>query len=355
MTKIKKTNFENDSISLIKIILIIWSNKSYIIKVSLLFFTLSFFISITLKNKFKASSTFYSHIEDNNNNSSNLRNLAGLAGINIQTETSNNIPSSLYPKLINSPIFKSQILDHSIFFNNNEITFRDYLLNNSSYIDLSFINPIHLFLNIFNNDEIKKNENLNILKLSDQEYKLHKRLNNIIELNLNEKEGFIELFVEDYNPEVASQIAKIANEILQENIIEFKIKNINETYKFINNQLENAKNNFYELQDSLAIFRDKNKNIKSDLFLNQLSRIESEYNIAKNIYNELAVNKEKIAIEVKKNTPIFTVINPVVIPNEKFFPNRLLIIFTLTIFGFLLSSFWILYRNNFNKIISNFN
>ena len=58
--------------------------------------------------------------------------------------------------------------------------------------------------------------------------------------------------------------------------------------------------NFYSLQDSLAIFRDSNKNIKSDLFLNQFSRIESEYLISKNIYNELAINKEKTAIDVQK-------------------------------------------------------
>ena len=114
-----------------------------------------------------------------------------------------------------------------------------------------------------------------------------------VSLQINEKEGFIELSVRDNNPLVASQIAKTANEILQKKIIDFKLKNLNDTYKFISQQLDFAKNNFYKLQDSLAIFSDKNRNIKSDLFLNKYSRIESEYNISKNIYNELALNKEK--------------------------------------------------------------
>ena len=58
-----------------------------------------------------------------------------------------------------------------------------------------------------------------------------------------------------------------ANEILQKSIIDFKIKNINNTFNFINSQLEIAKENFYLLQDSLAIFRDSNINILDLIFL----------------------------------------------------------------------------------------
>ena len=135
-----------------------------------------------------------------------------------------------------------------------------------------------------------------------------------------------------------SSIAKIANELLQKNIIDFKLKNIKDTYEFVNSQLEIAKRNFYMLQDSLAIFNDRNINIKSDLFLNQFSRIESEYLMAKNIYNELGLNKEKTAIEVKKNTPIFTIIEPVVVPNEKSDPPRTLIVIFFSFIGLILTS-----------------
>ena len=93
------------------------------------------------------------------------------------------------------------------------------------------------------------------------------------------------------------------------------------------------------------MFSDKNRNIKSDLFLNQYSRIESEYLIYKNIYNELALNKEKTAIEVKKNTPIFTIIKPVVIPNEKSDPRRSLIVLIYFLMGLIISSGYILSKS----------
>ena len=94
---------------------------------------------------------------------------------------------------------------------------------------------------------------------------LHKNLTKLINITLNEK-MVIELSVKDDNPLVASLIAKNVNEILQKKIIDFKLKNLNDTYKFIIEQLNAAKDNFYKLQDSLAIFSDKNKTLNPIYF-----------------------------------------------------------------------------------------
>ena len=251
---------------------------------------------------------------------------------------------------------KKKILDEIINFEGVELSYRDYLLANSSSFNIKglLVFPITFLGNLIANEEdILNNNYSDILNFSKEEYQIHKNLTDIILLNLNEKEGFVELSVDDKNPYVASQIAKIAKNILQESIIDFKIKNINATYKFISGQLEIAKINFYLLQDSLAKFKDKNKNIKSDLFLNQFSRIESEYNLSRNIYNELALNKEKIAIDVRKNTPIFTVIKPVVLPNDKFQPKRSMIVSIYSFLGIIITSFWVLIKNPLYDIISN--
>ena len=330
----------------------LFKNKNLIIKITTLFFITGIIYSLSLKDIYKASSSFYPHV-GKVENSNNIRNLAGLAGINLGAESSNDIPSTLYPRVINSPTFKSQILDKIIVINGEKITYKEYLLssifNSNSSISLKkiLLYPIK-FLKKFLKKEVKNNPEkdlLNIRKLSNDDFKLHNYLTSTIVLNLNEEEGFIELSVEDQNPIVASQIAITANDILQDNIIEFKIKNINDTYMFVSSQLEIAKANFYNLQDSLAIFKDNNRNIKSDLFLNQYSRIESEFNISKNIYNDLAISKEKIAIDVQKNTPIFTVIKPVVIPNEKHRPIRSNLVIIYTFFGLVLSCIYVISKS----------
>lgn len=342
----------DDNLDIVDMLKTLWLKRNLIIKITLIFFVFGLIYSVNLPNKFKASSIFYPHYEEIDNSNS-LRSLAGIAGINLEPETSKNIPSNLYPKLISSPIFKNKILDEIIISDDTKIKYRDYIMNNYSFVSITDILSLP-FNFIFNNDSIKKIENykLDILKFSNDEYKIHKFLSEAILINLNEQEGFIELSVKDKDPYIASQIADIAKNNLQKSIIKFKIKNINETYKFINNQLKIAKENFYNLQDSLAIFRDNNKNIKSDVFMNQYSRIQSEVRILENIYNELALNNEKILIDVRKNTPIFTVIKPVVIPNEKDSPGRLNIVIFITFLGVAFSTTWLLTKSIINELIS---
>ncbi len=346
----------NDSIDILEILSKIWINRKFIFISTISFTIISIIFSMSLNNNYKANSIFYPHIEKLNNSQS-LKNLAGIAGFSINSQSTDNIPTTLYPNLINSPQFKTEILNDKIILNQNEISFREYLLKKKSQNSLKkiFKYPINYIKSYFSNKNLNlKGNNLNILELSVEENNLHNYLSNVIDLNLNKEEGFIDLSVIDEDPYVASQIAKTGTKILQKNIIDFKLKNINDTYKFINSQLKIAKNNFYSLQDSLAIFKDNNKNIKSDLFLNKFERIESEYIISKNIYNELAINKEKISIEVQKNTPIFTIIKPVVIPNDKYSPNRSLIILFGFLFGLVLSISYSLIKFEIYKFIKNF-
>ena len=357
MNKNSNKMYDDDSIDLIELLSRIWKNKIFIAKTTFFFTLIGIIYSLSLNDVYTASSVFYPHYQSNElSQNQGLRGLAGLAGINLSTqEISETIPPTLYPNIINSTEFKINILDSKINLNGNKSTYRDYLLTKNDAFSLKkiFMYPLSLLSKLINNNKVElEDEGINIIKLTEQEYELHEDLLDIIFLELNDKEGFIKLSVKDYDPLIASQIAKVANELLQKKIIDFKLKNINDTYEFVNLQLEIAKNNFYQLQDSLAIFNDRNINIKSDLFLNQFSRIESEFLIAKNIYNELALNKEKTAIDVKKNTPIFTIIEPVVVPNKKSDPNRSIIVIIFTLSGVIFSSFWIIFKNEVLKVIS---
>ena len=346
---------EEESIDFIKILTDIWINKELVIKVSLYFFILGIILSISLSDVYRASSIFYPHIESSDN-SQDLRNLAGIAGIDITNDVSSNVPSNLYPLLINSPIFKIKILDEVIYHNGNKMTYREYIRESHSSFSLIkiLLYPISIIKDFFKKSDENKNLNFQILQLSEEEFELHEKLDDLIFLDLNESEGFIELSVDDEDPLIASQIATAAEKKLQLSIIDFKLKNIKATYEFTSNQLEIAKQNFYFLQDSLAKFKDNNRNIRSDLFLNQLSRIESEYSFSRNIYNELGISKERTSIDVQKNTPIFTIIKPVVIPNETSEPKRVIIIIIFTFLGFIVSSFYVLIKpflfNVLNKI-----
>ena len=198
--------------------------KFFIIKITLVFTLIGLVYSLSLENTFTANSIFYPHYQNNEvSQNQGLRSIAGLAGIDISGQKSENIPPSLYPKIISSPQFKIEMLDSRINLGEKELTYREYLLNKKeSQINLKkiFLSPISFLSKLITNNNLElSDKNNGILKLSEEEYSLHENLSGIILLELNDKEGFIQLSVKDNNPLIASQIAKTANYILQKNII----------------------------------------------------------------------------------------------------------------------------------------
>ena len=337
----KNDNNKESEIDILEILQSVYRNKIFLFKIVLFTAIITIIFSLFLPNYYKSSSTFYPHYENINESGSNLKNIAGLAGINIDSETSNNIPPNLYPELINSYGFKNEILKSEIEIFDKKMSYREYLL-----LQKPLFSPVNVFGEIIkkiksliiNINIDKKNSSLKYIS-SDDNY-LYKLLNDRIQINVNETDGFIMLSVIDKKPDVSASLAFIAKNILQDKIIDFKLKNINDVYVFTNSQLEIAKKNLYKIQDSLANFRDSNITIKSDIFKNNLNRLETEYNILKNIYNELAITKERTAIDVRKNTPIFTIINDVYVPYEKFSPKRLQLVLITVLISFFIGTLW---------------
>ena len=111
------------------------------------------------------------------------------------------------------------------------------------------------------------------------------------------------------------------------------------------------KNDYEKLQDQRAVFVDKNINISSSLFQNKLSRLESEVNIAQSIVQQLASQVEQAKLQVNKDTPVFTTIQPVTIPFERSAPKRSLIVVIFVFLGVIISVGYVLVKEPLIKII----
>jgi uncharacterized protein involved in exopolysaccharide biosynthesis len=78
--------------------------------------------------------------------------------------------------------------------------------------------------------------------------------------------------------------------------------------------------------------------------------LQSEYSLAFGVYSELAKQIEQAEIQVKKDTPILTVVQPVQVPDEKSGPKRSLILLTWIFLGGILSCGWILVEKPMKKL-----
>ena len=86
-------------------------------------------------------------------------------------------------------------------------------------------------------------------------------------------------------------------------------------------------------QEELAQFRDANRNFASAIAKATEERLSNEYTVALGVYSELAKQREQAGIQVKEDTPIFTIVEPVTVPNEPSKPKRALILVAFVFLG----------------------
>lgn len=357
MNEIENRQIAEDEIDLVQLLRKVYIEKILIFKYSIIAAFVGVVFALFQPNQYTSSTTFIPQLSsDVKTGSSSLSGLASLAGINLGgMEGSSEFPPTLYPQVVESVPFRLDLLSSYIEVNNTELTLREYLLNKNSF---NFIGTLKkytiglpsLIFGLFKADEsISKISSLYIL--SKEDYKLFEKLSTVFSLSINNKEGFITISFTDQDKIVSAQVAQSAKTLLQDKIIEFKVKSSKELLDFTSNQYNEKKIAFEKLQDERAVFVDKNINISSSLFQNKLSRIESELSIAQTVVQQLATQVEQAKLQVSKDTPVFTTIKPVTVPFEKSAPSRTLLIIIFIFLGLIISSGYVLVKEPAIEII----
>ena len=356
MNEIKNQQIIEDEIDLIELLKKVYLEKKFILKISILAALFGVAYALFQPNEFTSSTTFIPQLSSNvKAGGSSLSGLASLAGINLGgMEGSSDFPPTLYPQVVESVPFRLELLSSSIINNSDELTLRDYILNNKGSFNLIGIlkkYTIGLPSLIFGPSNNENYTNSTIYSVSKEDQNLFEILNQFFSLDVNDKEGFITMSFTDQNSSVSAQVTQIAQSLLQEKIIEYKVQSSKELLDFTTRQYNEKKFTFEKLQDTRAVFVDKNINISSSLYQNKLSRIESELSIAQTVVQQLASQVEQAKLQVNKDTPVFTTIKPVTIPFERSAPKRSLIVLIFGFLGLVLSCGYVLVKEPAMEII----
>ena len=358
MNEIQNQHISEDEIDLIELLKKVYLEKKFILKTSILAALFGIIYALFQPNEFTSTTTFIPQLSSGvKTGGSSLGGLASLAGINLGgMESSSEFPPSLYPQVVNGIPFKIDLLSSTINLNDEEILVKEYFLNQGSSLNILgtikkyTIGLPSLVLGSFNSEKVVTTKS-EIYSVSQEDNELFNIISNALSLSINDKEGFITISFTDNNKNIAAQITQIAQTLLQKKIIEFKNQSSSEMLDFAIEQYAEKKNSYEKLQDERAVFVDKNINISSSLFQNKLSRIESEVNISASIVQQLASQVEQAKLQVNKDTPVFTTIQPVTIPFQKSAPTRSLIVITFGFLGIISSVGYVLIKDPLNEML----
>jgi len=276
-----------------------------------------------------------------------LSSLASLAGVDLGMAESSELSPVLYPQIVNSIPFKLELMETRVQFSDEAkpITLFEYYTKERKPTFLGTLKKYTLGLPgvILQAIRGKKTDTAPIkapsnqpLQLSKVQFEVKKALDAAVSLAVEKKDGYLTLTVVMPEALAAAQVAQKAQDLLQREIIKFKVEKSKANLDFIQERYNVAKAQAEGYQVNIASNSDKYKDLVSAVPQVTNTRLQTKYGISNTVYQELAKQLEQAKIQVKKDTPVFTIIEPVSSPIDRSSPNRPIILILWIFFGCIL-------------------
>ena len=350
---------EEDEIDLIALAKTLWEGRKTILKTTIIFMAIGLFVAIFSEKEYTASTTFVPQSSDGKSIGGNLGGLAAMAGINLGSLGSDSgISPALYPQIVNSIPFQKELLQTPLNFEGQKepISYAHYYTEVYTPSVLGYLKkftiglpgliikalkpkPTNVISSAVERDakgnviarrhpelvegELKQSVKIEQpLTITEDEKELIERLEEQLTLDVNDKDGYVTLSVNLAEALPAAQLAKKAQALLQQYIIAFKVQKSTAQLQFIQERYTEKEQEFKTAQQQLARFRDRNQHVTTALAQTTLERLQAEYDLVYGVFSELAKQLETQQLQVKEDTPVFTVLKPVNVPVEKSAPKR---------------------------------
>jgi len=242
---------------------------------------------------------------------------------------SNAIRVDLYPNIVQSTNFQLKLMDEPFYFSdiNAEATLFEYYteLNSPGFLGILAEYTIGLPGKILGAILPKKElmttvpgeaEKSMVLNVSKEEFAIISTLRQKITASLDEESGIVSVSVTLPDNVAAAAVTEYTITELTDYLTEYRTEKVLRDLTFVEEQLATAEARFEESQLTLAEFRDSNQGTLSAKAQTEEQRLNSEYQIAFNLYNSLTQQYEEAKLKVQEETPMFKTLEAVQVPLE---------------------------------------
>ncbi len=354
-----------DEIDLGELIQQVWMRRRTVLYTTLITFLLGIFVAAFSPEEYKSSIVLLpqSDSPSGNVNLGFLRQFGGLAGLGVGASASGTISTTLYPDITQSTPFLLHMTEEEFYFSTLDTTVSlgqyfgeiekpgvlDYAKRYTLGLPGQLISlPANLISSFKNkprrvlmdtaaqvNPQAKDTAGVHLgsqpITITGKQLSVISELKSRITTNIEEN-GTVKVEVEMPDPMVAATATEMAVKFLTNYVLEFRTEKAQQDLAFVEKQYNEKKERYNAAQQRLARFQDRNTNIFTQSAQIELERLNTENNLAFNLYQSLAQQLEQAKIKVQEETPIFKVLEPIQVPLDISKPNRGMII-TLSLFA----------------------
>ena len=328
-------NNNSDEIDLIELLKTAWNGRKQIIIISFIFVLIGLAVALLSPVVYSSSTTFINS-QTESSSGSGLSGVASLVGINLGGMSSGSeIPPTMYPQIGESIEFNRVLLD--------------------SYIDEKKQIKLGGFLADYNGIEKSVTENSNKLFVSEYENNLFNVLKDVISISVNQKDGFVTISANMPESEYAANTCINAREILQQTVINNRIKSAKQKLEYSEEQLNSKRIEFEEVQNKLAYFNDSNLNLVTSSVINERDKLEAEFQIINAVMIELSKQVEQRKLQVSEDTPVFSIVKEASMPVTRSYPKRTQMVLIFGFIGLVASISYTLVKSPIAQILKEIN
>lgn len=318
---------EEEEISIMEYVKQLWNGRKIIIICLSVFTALGLFAAFSMKRTYTVSTVMVPQVSSTSNSS--LSSLASLAGFDLGSANSGaELSPLIYPQIVSSVPFCRELMYTPLHFSevDSAVSIYTYVTEiakptvKSSVMKYTIALPgtvLGAFRGENSGVELKDDEASDSPKplvLSEDEVAILKMVGESVSLSVDKKEGYLTLCVVGPEPVVTAELALKAQELLQEAITRFRVEKSQSELDYIQARYNETKRETELYQEQLARINDRSQNLTGTFYNIERDRIQAKYALSNSIYSEMAKQLEQGKLQVKKDTPVFTIIQPVTVP-----------------------------------------
>lgn len=327
---------------------VLWKEKWLIMGITLLFGIGGMWYAFTAREEFVSEGKFLPEISGGSGSSlGGLASLVGIGGFELGLKNNTDaIRPDLYPDVIKStPFFLSLFEQKFINLEGDSVRFEDF------------------YHELVEEDKESEEKDLEIYKgkpngvivlnhlMECRIEDLEERLN----ATIDKKSGVISISAKMPDPVIAAEVASFSMKFLTNYVTDYRTQKLKQEVDFLGGKVAAARGEFYKDQSRKASYSDQysGPSIRLQSADVQRERIESEYRLSSNVYNELLKKYEEAKLKVQQETPIFQVLEPPTAPTLNSEPKKAKILLLSLFAGVFLAMFLsVLVRKNYKLILS---
>ena len=357
MTKdIEQPEIQEEEIDLVELAMKLWDKRRFIVKCGLVAALVGIIIALSIPKEYVSTVTLVPESTGARGGNS-MGALAALAGINVGGGSGGHdaVYPGLYPDVVRSVPFALELSEVELptGINDNDIlTLKQILTQHTSRPWWSVITGLpgrissmlegsvpEVTANIGGTvviDSLAENPAFyqpNSMHLTKSQNSLVSLVNSCVGVSVDTKTQLISITVTMQDALAAASLADTVANRLTDFVIAYRTNKARQDLAFAKQINEEAQTRYYESQQAYAKAVDRNQGIVLKSASIDLERLQNEATLAYNLYNSTSQQVQMAEVKVQENTPVFTVMQPAVVPFKAAKPRWMMIIVAFIFLG----------------------